>query len=44
MLCDMAESIFFVREALLSDVTNIAWVFAGLEIKCLISHQHFTAL
>ena len=27
-----------------SDVTDIAWVFARLEMKRLISNQHFTAL
>ena len=23
------------------DVTDIAWIFAGLEMKCLISNQHY---
>ena len=40
---------YFYREAFLSyrlrrgDVTDIARGFARLEIKCLISNQHFTA-
>ena len=26
------------------DVTDIAWVFARLEMKCVITNQYFTAL
>ena len=42
MLCDMAELIllFYVKRYLVmvirsGDVTDIAWVFAGLDMKCL---------
>ena len=45
----MAESILFfnVKRCLVlvirrGDVTDIAWVFAGLEMKCLIAILHFT--
>ena len=48
--CDLTEKKYFYREAFQvmvirrGDVTDISWVFAWVEIKCLISNQHFTPL